>query len=222
MGHDDWLRRLGNGLADLGPNATLTSFVGEVETLIGVMTTRPPIPYTEMSIVRTLKHHLRGLLVAVAALSISASAVFAATAHSGNGPADAASDGLKRAAEKTESIIPNGPDQTVKDADDEDTDVETIESVTAGDKATKATKATKAVKAVKAADRPVNHGWYVSLAAKAATPAGFDSHGAYVSSIAKGDLGKPTSATSATDATEQSAKGQATATAAKAKAARQP
>ena len=180
------------------------------------MTTRPPIPYTEMSIVRTLKHHLRGFLVAVAALSISASAVFAATAHSGNGPADAASDGLKRATETTETTTPSRPDQTVKDADDEDKDLETIESVTTGDKATRATKATKAVKA---ADRPVNHGWYVSRAAKAATPAGFDSHGAYVSTIAKGDLGKPASATDATDATEQSAKGQAKAAIAKAKAA---
>lgn len=157
---------------------------------------------------RTLKRHLRGLLVAVAALSISASAVFAATAHSGNGPADAASDGLKRAAEQTDTTIPNRPDRAVKDADDKD--LQTIESVTADDKATKA---------VKAADRPLNHGWYVSRAAKAATPAGFDSHGAYVSSIARGDLGKPTAATSATDATEQNAKGQATATAAKAKAA---
>lgn len=171
------------------------------------MTTRPPIPYTEMSIVRTLNHHLRGLLVAVVALSISASAVFAGSALSGSGPADAATDGLKRAAEKTESTIPTRPDQTVKDADDEGKDLETIESVTAGEKATKAAKA---------ADHPLNHGWYVSRAAKAATPVGFDSHGAYVSTIAKGDLGKPTSAT---DANEQSAKGQANAAAAKAKAA---
>ena len=177
------------------------------------MTTRPPIPYTEMSIVRTLNHHLRGLLVAVVALSISASAVFAGSALSGSGPADAATDGLKRAAEKTESTIPTQPVQTVKDADDEDKKLETIVSVTAGE------KATKAAKAAKAADHPLNHGWYVSRAAQAATPVGFDSHGAYVSTIAKGDLGKPTSATDATDANEQSAKGQANAAAAKAKAA---
>ena len=210
MGHDGWLRRLSNGLAELGPNATLTWFVGEVETLIGVMTTRPPIPYTEMSIVRTLNHHLCGLLVAIVALSISASAVFAGSALSGSGPVDAATDGLKRAAEKTKSTIPTRPDQTVKDADDEDKKLETIESVTTGE---------KAAKAAKAANHPLNHGWYVSRAAKAATPVGFDSHGAYVSTIAKGDLGKPTSATDATDANEQSAKGQANAAAAKAKAA---
>ena len=187
------------------------------------MTTRPPIPYTEMSIVRTLNHHLRGLLVAVVALSISASAVFAGSALSGSGPTDAATDGLKRAAEKTESTIPTRPDQTVKDADGEGKKLDTIESVTAGENATKATKATKAVKAAKAADHTLNHGWYVSRAAKAATPVGFDSHGAYVSTIAKGDLGKPTSATdaatAATDANGQSAKGQANAAAAKAKAA---
>lgn len=158
---------------------------------------------------RTLKRHLRGLLVAIAALSISASAVFAASALSGNGPADAAADGLKRAAEKTQSTIPTRPDQTVKDADDEDKDLQTIESLTADE----------STKAVNVADRPLNHGWYVSLAAKAATPVGFDSHGAYVSTIAQGDLGKPTSATDATDATEQSAKGQAKAAAAKVKAA---
>ena len=204
------MRRLGNGLADPGPNATLTWFVAEVETLIGVMINAPSDPYMEMSIVRTLKHHLRGLLVAVAALSISASAVFAGSALSGSGPADAANDGLKRAAEKAESTIPTGPDQTVKDADDEDKDLDAIESETTGDEATKA---------VKAADRALNHGWYVSRAAKAPTPAGFDSHGAYVSSIAKGDQGKPTSATDASDTTQPSAKGQAKAAAAKVNAA---
>lgn len=156
---------------------------------------------------RTLKHHVRGLLVAVVALSISASAVFAASAHSGSGPADAAADGLKRAAGTTESTIQSRPDQTVKDADDEAKDLETIESVTADDDSTKKVNAT---------DRPLNHGWYVSRAAKALTPVGFDNHGAYVSSIAKGDLGKPASAT---DATEPNAKGQAKAAAAKAKAA---
>lgn len=184
------------------------------------MTTRTPIPYMEMSIVRTLNHHLRGLLVAVVALSISASAVFAGSALSGSGPADAATDGLKRAAEKPESTIPTRPDQTVKDADDEDMKLDTIESATAGEKAAKAAKTTKATKAT---DHPLNHGWYVSRAAKSATPVGFDSHGAYVWTIAKGDLGKPTSATDAatdaTDANEQSAKGQANAAAAKAKAA---
>ena len=166
---------------------------------------------------RTLNHHLRGLLVAVVALSISASAVFAGSALSGSGPADAATDGLKRAAEKPESIIPTRPDQTVKDPDDEGKKLDTIESVTAGE------KAAKAAKAAKAPDHTLNHGWYVSRAAKAATPVGFDSHGAYVSTIAKGDLGKPTSATdaatAATDANGQSAKGQANAAAAKVKAA---
>lgn len=157
----------------------------------------------EMSIVRTLNRHLRGLLVAVAALSISASAVFAAAAHSGNGPADAAADGLKRAAETTGSTVPTRSDQTIKDADDDET-IETIESETANEASTNA------------ADRPLNHGWYVSTAAKLATPAGYDNHGAYVSSVAKGNLGKPASAS---DASEKNAKGQANAAAAKARAA---
>ncbi len=155
---------------------------------------------------RTLNRHLRGLLVAVAALSISASAVFAAAAHSGNGPADAAADGLKRAAETTGSTVPTRSDQTIKDADDDETieTIETIESETANEASTNA------------ADRPLNHGWYVSTAAKLATPAGYDNHGAYVSSVAKGNLGKPASAS---DASEKNAKGQANAAAAKARAA---
>lgn len=164
----------------------------------------PPDSLMEMSIVRNLKRHLRGLLVAVAALSISASAVFAAAAHSGSGPADAAADGLKRADKAAGATAPTRPGQTVRDADDEG---ETIASETADD---------ESANGAANGDRPMNHGWYVSRAAKATTPAGFDSHGAYVSSIAKGDDGKPESATKTGD---RGVKGQARAAAAKAKAA---
>lgn len=66
---------------------------------------------------------------------------------------------------------------------------------------------------------PLNHGWFVSQAAKAVTPAGFDNHGAYVSSIARSDQGKPTTAATATTASDPGARGEAKSAAAKAKAA---
>ena len=45
------------------------------------------------------------------------------------------------------------------------------------------------------ADRADNHGWFVSGAAKADTPDGFENHGDHVSSIAKDGAGKPEAAT---------------------------
>ncbi len=48
-------------------------------------------------------------------------------------------------------------------------------------------------------ERPPNHGWFVSEAAKGPTPAGFDNHGQHVSEVARGDDGKPEAATPAAD-----------------------
>ena len=146
---------------------------------------------------RNLKRHLRGLLVAIAALSISASAVFAATVHTQSGPANAAATGLKNAAEAASRT--SRPAKPVVDADDAEVETAKVGS--------------------ELVSHPLNHGWFVSQAAKAVTPAGFDNHGAYVSSIARSGQGKPTTATTATTASDPGAKGEAKAAAAKAKAA---
>lgn len=146
---------------------------------------------------RNLKRHLRGLLVAIAALTISASAVFAATVHTQSGPADAAAAGLSNAAEAaSRTSLPSRPAKPVVDADDAE-----VETVKVGSELV---------------SQPLNHGWFVSQAAKAVTPASYDNHGAYVSSVAKSDQGKPATATTASD---PGARGEAKAAAAKAKAA---
>ncbi len=149
---------------------------------------------------RNLKRHLRGLLVAIAALSISASAVFAVTVHTQSGPADAAATGLRNAAEAaSRTSLPSRPAKPVVDADDAEVETAKVGS--------------------ELVSHPLNHGWFVSQAAKAVTPAGFDNHGAYVSSIAKSGQGKPTTATTSTTASDLGARGEAKAAAAKAKAA---
>ena len=153
-----------------------------------------------------LTRHLRDLLVALAALAISAGVVLAARPASVEAPAAAAGDGLDRASEAAGKVLPVRPeipavpeadededaDESVPDADDEDEDAD----ATAGEGA-----------------RPQNHGWFVSQAAKGATPASADTHGAYVSEIARGDDGKPDAATAAGD------RGAAAADAAKARKA---
>lgn len=110
----------------------------------------------------------RSIPAAVAALAISATATFAAL-----GPAVAADRGLDRAAEAAGKAVPARPvaapaPEVVLPVPAEDPD--------------------------DTADRPVTHGTTVSAAAKGVTPAGFDNHGAYVSSVARDNHGQVTSA----------------------------
>jgi hypothetical protein len=123
---------------------------------------------------------LRGLLVALAAVALSAGVVLAARPVSA--PAAHADAGLERASQAAGKTVPvTVQTPTAPDADaDADQDEDTTTDAPTTDPA-----------------RKLNHGWYVSQAARADTPAGFANHGAYVSSIAKGDLGKPAAATAA-------------------------
>ena len=134
-----------------------------------------------------LTRHLRGLLVALAALVLTTGAVLAARPASVEAPPDAAGDGLTRASEAAGKTVPVRPAPAAPEVDeDEDGDEnvpEADEEEGAADEA--------------AGERPQNHGWFVSEAAKATTPDGFDNHGAYVSEIARGDEGKPEAATAA-------------------------
>ena len=115
-------------------------------------------------------HRAKSILAALAAVALSATAVFAAA---GTGPADAAKDGLAGAA------IASGRSVPVR-AESPDTATE--------HQANKAPEANESpdLATTKAADttHPDNHGAVVSAAAQKATPAGFANHGAYVRSIA--------------------------------------
>ena len=137
-----------------------------------------------------LTRHLRGLLVALATLVVTTGVVLAARPASVEAPPAAAGDGLTRASEAAGKTVPVRPGAPAAPAGDEDDDEDVDESVPEADEETAA--AEPAVR-----ERPQNHGWFVSEAAKAATPEGFDNRGAYVSEIARGDEGKPEAATAA-------------------------
>lgn len=148
-----------------------------------------------------LTRSARGLLVAIAALALTGSAVLAARSLP-----SAASAGTQYASTVSGKTVPAAQTAGTPDANeqpDADETPEPKETPEAKDDADTATNA----------DRPHNHGWFVSQAANADTPAGFDSHGAYVSSIARSDAGKPDAAASGAD---KSATGKAKGAAAKA------
>jgi hypothetical protein len=144
-----------------------------------------------------LTRHLRGLLVAIAALALTAGAVLAAKTLPTAPPA-AAAGGLSRASEAAGRTVPaNGDDPAVVEPDantEPDADAEQPDGTTTGDPSV-------------ATERKQNHGWFVSQAATTPTPDGFANHGAYVSSIAKSDVGKPDAASTAgtTGATKSAA-----------------
>ena len=112
----------------------------------------------------------KSILAALAAVALSATAVFAAA---GTGPADAVKDGLARAADVSGRSVP-----VRAESPDTATERQSNKAPEANESPDLAT--------TKAADttHPDNHGAVVSAAAKAVTPAAFANHGAYVRSIA--------------------------------------
>jgi len=115
------------------------------------------------------RRHVRSLLIALGVLAISAGLV------AGREMPAAADHGLSTAGEAAGKVVPVGPpaDEAATPAEETELD-ETVEEADA--------------------DRPENHGRYVSEAAKGDTPDEYRNHGEYVSSIAKGDAGKPEAA----------------------------
>jgi hypothetical protein len=153
--------------------------------------------------VHRLTRHLRGLLVALAALALSAGVVLAARPTSVEAPPAAAGDGLSTATQASGQDVPvraaeEGLPEPDEDEDTDQVDPEVDEDADADQAAS--------------AERPQNHGWFVSEAAKGATPATAANHGAFVAGVARGDAGKPATATAASE------RGAATAAAAKTKA----
>ena len=135
-------------------------------------------------------HRTRSILAALAAIALSATAVFAA---GGLKSRDATNEGLARAAAVSGKTVPmraDGPDATAGTRSPEATEMP---------EATETPEANETPKAAKSPDvdattgttvpHPDNHGKTVSEAAHASTPSGFDNHGAYVSSIARTNHG---------------------------------
>ena len=111
------------------------------------------------------RRHLRSLLVATGLLVLTAGLAV------GHELPAAAGEGLGTAAEAAGKTVPVRPDAPAAPA------VKRAESAEDS--------------APAAGERKPNHGLSVSEAANAETPDGFDNHGAYVSSVARGDAGKP-------------------------------
>ncbi len=146
-----------------------------------------------------LMTHLRGLMVALATLALTAGVAFAARPVSVPAPDLAASGpATTEVTEDGEATVPE------LDDDEEEATDEAADEEEATDEASDADepKATEDADEEEATDEdddadaadtdhPVNHGWYVSQAAQAPTPDGYRNHGAYVSEVAKSDEGKP-------------------------------
>lgn len=118
--------------------------------------------------------HLRGLLVAFAALVLTAGAVLAA--RPSTAPPAAAADGLGRASEaagKTVPVSEQAPAVTEEGAEDGEEEAAPEEEGTE-----------------ETGEHPENHGKAVSEAAQGETPDGFDNHGQYVKTVAQSDAGK--------------------------------
>jgi hypothetical protein len=152
---------------------------------------------------RRSSRHIRSLVIALVVLALSAGAVLA-----GRDMPASATFGLDTASEASGKTVPVGPASTDEPEEAEEADeaeeaeeVEEVEEAEEDDP--------------EDVERPANHGAIVSAAAQAETPDGFKTHGEYVSSIARGDEGKPAAASKGA---EKAASGKAKAEGAKAKA----
>jgi hypothetical protein len=150
--------------------------------------------------VHRLTRHLRGLLVAIATLALSAGVVLAAHPAGGH---QAAATGVSPATEVTDPTVGADEDEDAPDVD-EDEDAEAPEvgddEDADEDEDSEAPEADQGVGGGSQAgsqERAQNHGWFVSAAAKGATPATSATHGEFVSAIAQSDLGKPAAANAA-------------------------
>lgn len=156
-----------------------------------------------------LSTHLRGLLVALAALALTAGMAFAARPTGDTGlerATDAAGKTVPTAVTEDEPTVPEvdedldeGLDEDEPGTKDEETDEDVDgEGAEDGDGAEVGEEAEDG-------QRQENHGWYVSEAAKGDTPDGYRNHGEYVSEIARGDDGKPAADEDAEDTAEDEA-----------------
>lgn len=133
-----------------------------------------------------IARRLRSVLIALAVLALSATAVFAGRSALATAPAPVASQpdvddggaGDDEGGAEEELDRPKDEDGTADEAG------EAGEAPDAGGDGDAST-----------AEHPDNHGKLVSEAAHAETPAGFDNHGAWVRSVAKDNHGHADAAT---------------------------
>jgi hypothetical protein len=154
-----------------------------------------------------LSTHLRGLMVALATLALTAGVAFAAR--------PVGDTGLERATDAAGKVVPVGPgaDEPAlpePDDGDEDTDADepAVDEDLDEDEDADERDGEDGEDADEDADeddgdRAENHGWFVSEAAKGDTPDTYRNHGEYVSEIARGDDGKPGSVEEADDADQE-------------------
>jgi hypothetical protein len=139
------------------------------------------INHERSSVVSHAVRRLRSLLIAIAALAVSATVALAGrSALSGQGQQVASQhrDGGAQAAEtETGADEAEAPDADAPEAEAPDPDSQT------------------------AGVHPDNHGKLVSDAAQGATPDGFDNHGAYIRTIAQANHGHADAATKHADKT---------------------
>ena len=136
-----------------------------------------------------LTRHLRGLLVALAALAISAGVVFAARRFRAKRPPAAAGDGLDRASEAAGKTCRSDPKRPAAPEADEDEDVD--------ESAPDADEEEEADRRPPRANGPRTTAGSCPRRRRVRRPTSADNHGAYVSEIARGDDGKPEAATAA-------------------------
>ena len=147
-----------------------------------------------------LTTHLRGLLVALATLALTAGVAFAAR--------PVGDTGLERATDAAGKVVPVGPttdepappdpdedgdeeEPTVDEDLDEDADEDLDEDVDEDLDEDADEDLDEDADDEADGERAENHGWFVSEAAKGDTPDTYRNHGEYVSEIARGDDGKP-------------------------------
>lgn len=133
-----------------------------------------------------LTPHLRGLMVAITTLALTAGVAFAAR--------PTGDTGLERATDASGRTVPTEQVEEEPTVPEENEDEEAEEPATEDEEGAEAD-----------GERPENHGWYVSEAAKGPTPDGYRNHGEYVSEIARGDDGKPSKDEAAEDDDEAEA-----------------
>lgn len=145
-----------------------------------------------------LPRRVRGLLIAVAILALSAGA--AAAARPTFSTPDAATGGLDRAREASGVGVPvAGAPSVDAPAIEEAPSTEPSEAPSTEPSEAPADAGTTEA----AAEHPDNHGADVMEAAKGDTPGEFDNHGQYVKSIATDNHGQATERTTGTDRAEQ-------------------
>lgn len=146
-----------------------------------------------------LSTHLRGLLVALAALALTAGMAFAAR--------PTGDTGLERATDAAGKTVPTEVTEDEPTVPEVDEDLDEDEPGTKDEETDEDADGEEAEVGDEAQDgqRQENHGWYVSEAAKGDTPDGYRNHGEYVSEIARGDDGKPAADEDAEDTAEDEA-----------------